>query len=149
MLIVYYSGVSEYTKRFVDKVGLPALRIPLEGSAPLLEVEEPFLLITPTYATSKRAVPPQVVKFLNHEGNRSLLRGVVGGGYKNFNSLYAAAAKIVSEKCSVPFLHSYELLGEERDVLAVRAAVAHLQALEEGRNLLPLESSPGGMKVPA
>ena len=29
--IVYFSSVSENTRRFVEKVGVPAIRIPLHG----------------------------------------------------------------------------------------------------------------------
>lgn len=44
--LVYFSSVSENTHRFVQKLGIPATRIPLHGR---IEVDEPYVLILPTY----------------------------------------------------------------------------------------------------
>ena len=44
--LVYFSSVSENTHRFVEKLGLPAIRIPLHGR---IEVDEPYVLVLPTY----------------------------------------------------------------------------------------------------
>lgn len=44
--LVYFSSVSENTHRFVEKLGLPATRIPLHGR---IEVDQPYVLILPTY----------------------------------------------------------------------------------------------------
>jgi protein involved in ribonucleotide reduction len=43
--LVYFSSVSENTHRFVAKVGVPAIRIPLHGR---IEVDEPYVLVLPT-----------------------------------------------------------------------------------------------------
>ena len=48
-LIVYFSSVSENTARFVQKLGLPAERIPLYPHEAPLQIEQPFILVTPTY----------------------------------------------------------------------------------------------------
>ena len=40
-MLVYFSSVSENTHRFVQKLGLPAARIPLHGR---IEVDEPNVL---------------------------------------------------------------------------------------------------------
>ena len=58
--LVYFSNVSENTGRFVEKLALPATRIPLhprrEG---MPQVTEPYVLITPTYgAANARARCP-------------------------------------------------------------------------------------------
>ena len=76
-LLVYFSSVSGNTARFVDKLGLPARRIPLHSgphsSEPPLRVDEPFVLVTPTYGggqgrgAEKGSVPKQVIRFLNDE----------------------------------------------------------------------------------
>ncbi|EUA90551.1 nrdI Flavodoxin like family protein [Mycobacterium ulcerans str. Harvey] len=47
--LVYFSSVSENTHRFVQKLGLPATRIPLHGR---IEVDEPYVLILPTYGAA-------------------------------------------------------------------------------------------------
>lgn len=118
MRIVYYSGTTEYTKKFVDKVQEDAIRIPIKYNGEAL-VEEPYVLITPSYLTTKRAVPPQVVKFLNNEENRQHIQGVIGTGNINFNKDYCIAAQIVSQKCNVPLLYRLEITGTPTDVQKV------------------------------
>ena len=51
--LVYFSSVSENTHRFVQKLGLPATRIPLHGR---IEVDQPYVLVLPTYGGG-RATP--------------------------------------------------------------------------------------------
>jgi len=48
-LLVFFSSVSGSTARFVKKLGLRARRIPLHSRADDLVVDEPFVLVTPTY----------------------------------------------------------------------------------------------------
>ena len=74
--LVYFSSASENTHRFVQKLGLPAQRIPLTSKDAALHVTEPYVLVVPTYGggNGAGAVPRQVVKFLNDEANRSLIR---------------------------------------------------------------------------
>ena len=48
MSLVYYSSVSGNTHRFVQKLGLPAERIPLRPAEPFLHVRDPFVLVVPT-----------------------------------------------------------------------------------------------------
>lgn len=122
MLIVYFSGKAGNTEKFVKKVGLPSLRIPSEGS---LEVNEPYILIVPSYGGGevKGSVPLPVIKFLNDENNRSHIKGVIGSGNTNFGEMYCYGAKIISEKCGVPLLYKFELLGTTKDVDCVRDGV--------------------------
>jgi protein involved in ribonucleotide reduction len=51
--LVYFSSVSENTHRFVQKLGIPATRIPLHGR---IEVDRPYVLVLPTYGGG-RATP--------------------------------------------------------------------------------------------
>lgn len=119
--IVYFSSVSENTKRFVDKLELPAQRIPLRAITPMILASEPFVLIVPTYGggTPSGAVPKQVIKFLNIEHNRSLIRGVISSGNTNFGPAYGLAGDIISSKCRVPMLYRFELMGTPDDVRVV------------------------------
>lgn len=118
MRLVYFSNISENTKRFVHKLDYPTepLRIPTRGSEELLMVDEPFILITPTYGSGvqTKVVPKQVVKFLNQ--HHPLIRGVIAGGNTNFGPHYALAGDIIAAKCKVPFLDKFELLGTPYDV---------------------------------
>ena len=127
--LVYFSSVSENTHRFVQKLGVPATRIPLHGH---LRVDEPYVLVLPTYGGGHIIPPPdaggyvpkQVIRFLNDEHNRSLIRGVIAAGNTNFGAEFGYAGTVVSRKCGVPFLYRFELMGTEDDVNAVRAGLA-------------------------
>jgi protein involved in ribonucleotide reduction len=130
--LVYFSSVSENTHRFVQKLGVPATRIPLHGR---IEVDEPYVLILPTYGGGRHNpniadiadggyVPKQVIAFLNNEHNRSLIRGVIAAGNNNFGAEFAYAGDVVSRKCGVPYLYRFELMGTADDVAAVRVGLA-------------------------
>ena len=127
--LVYFSSVSENTHRFVQKLGIPAMRIPLHGR---IEVDQPYVLVLPTYGGGRVTpnindggyVPKQVIAFLNNENNRSLIRGVIAAGNNNFGAEFAYAGNVVSCKCGVPYLYRFELMGTPDDVDAVRAGLA-------------------------
>ena len=126
--LVYFSSTSENTHRFMTKLGLPAQRIPLLPRDGHLRVTEPYVLVVPTYGggTEGGAVPRQVIKFLNDEENRALIRGVIAGGNTNFGETYCLAGKIISAKCKVPYLYGFELMGTREDVTRVREGLGHL-----------------------
>lgn len=121
--IVYFSNVSENTKRFVDKLGLKSVRIPIkwDDESPLV-VEKDFILVVPSYGggAEGRTVPKSVVKFLNIETNREYLVGVVGTGNTNFGAHYCKAAEIVATKTGVPLLYRVEITGTPEDVNQVK-----------------------------
>jgi protein involved in ribonucleotide reduction len=118
--IVYFSSRSENTRRFVEKLGLPAWRIPISGET--LEAISPYVLILPTYSGEggKGAVPKQVIRFLNDAANRSNLRGVIAAGNSNFGETFGLAGDIIARKCQVPYLYRFELLGTADDVANVK-----------------------------
>ena len=120
--LVYFSSVSGNTHRFVEKLGRPAQRIPLRAADGTLRVSEPYVLLLPTYGggPETRAVPKQVITFLNVEENRTQLRGVIAAGNTNFGEAYGIAGDIVARKCQVPFLYRFELFGTPDDVIAVQ-----------------------------
>ncbi len=126
--LVYFSSVSENTHRFVQRLGLPARRIPLTPGQGLLHVDEPYVLVVPTYGGGNEggAVPRQVVRFLNDTHNRSLLRGVIAAGNTNFGEAYCLAGTIIAAKCHVPYLYGFELLGTPEDVTRVREGLGQL-----------------------
>lgn len=122
--IVYFSNVSENTKRFVEKLDLDSnlIRIPVKWDSddPLL-VFGSYVLVTPTYGGGEFdvAVPKQVVKFLNIQQNRELIHGVIGTGNTNFGEHYCLAADIISAKTGAPVLARVEVLGTTDDVQQV------------------------------
>ncbi|MGI9823044.1 class Ib ribonucleoside-diphosphate reductase assembly flavoprotein NrdI [Agromyces sp. Marseille-Q5079] len=119
--LVYFSSVSGNTARFIEKLGRPADRIPLHAKDAPLRASEPFVLVLPTYGggDGNGAVPKQVIRFLNDEHNRSLIRGVVGAGNTNFGTGYCLAADIIAAKCHVPLMYRFEVFGTPDDVNAV------------------------------
>lgn len=121
-LIVYFSSATRNTERFVERLAMRTEKIPLRKSAPMLKVEEPYVLFAPTYAggDGSGAVPRQVIHFLNDLDNRALIRGVIASGNTNFGKYYAVAGDVIAAKCHVPLLYRYELLGTEEDVINVK-----------------------------
>lgn len=126
--LIYFSSVSGNTHRFIEKLGRPAARIPLHAKDAELVADEPYVLITPTYGggDGNGAVPKQVIRFLNNEHNRSLLRGVITAGNTNFGSAYALAGDIIAAKCHVPHLYRFEVFGTPEDVEAVNNGLEEL-----------------------
>ena len=127
MLVVYFSSATENTRRFVDKLQLPNVRIPLRANEPELVVDEPYVLVCPTYGggvsisgQQGKPVPIQVVKFLNNPHNRSLIRAVVAGGNSNFGSDFGKAGDVIAAKCNVPYVYRFELMGNDEDVATLR-----------------------------
>ncbi|MFT4231933.1 MAG: class Ib ribonucleoside-diphosphate reductase assembly flavoprotein NrdI [Leucobacter sp.] len=130
--LVYFSSVSGNTRRFVEKLGRPALRIPLRPRDEPLVVADPYVLLLPTYGggPETRAVPKQVIRFLNDERNRKQLRGVIAAGNTNFGEAYGIAGDIVARKCRVPFLYRFELFGTPDDVTAVQEGLEQFWSLQ-------------------
>lgn len=123
--IVYFSSISENTKRFIEKLAFPEEkieRIPLRRNEEPLVMDEDFVLITPTYGGGniKGAVPKQVIHFLNDERNRNHLKGVISSGNTNFGEAYCLAGDIIAAKCKVPHMYKFELLGTSRDITKVK-----------------------------
>ena len=117
--LVFFSSVSENTRRFVDRLDRPAVRIPLRPRVEgLIRLARPFVLVVPTYGGGERAgaVPKQVISFLNDPANRALIRGVITAGNTNFGEHYCLAGPVISVKCQVPELYRFELLGTQRDI---------------------------------
>lgn len=132
MDLVYYSSASGNTARFVAMLGRPALRIPVSPADPMPAPAGAYVMICPTYADGmgRGAVPKQVIRFLNDESRRALLRGVIGAGNRNFGATFALASRVIADKCRVPVLYRMELAGTETDVARVREGLDKLRGLE-------------------
>jgi protein involved in ribonucleotide reduction len=132
--LVFFSSVSENTRRFVDKLQMPAVRIPLRPRVEgMIRVSRPYVLIVPSYGGGDRdgAVPKQVIHFLNDSVNRSLIRGVITAGNTNFGEHYCISGPIISAKCQVPELYRFELLGTDLDVQRVREGLVEFWANQQ------------------
>ncbi len=107
--VVYFSSASNNSARFVEHcafegAGIHTARIPLRAADEALHIDEPFVLICPTYGGGEagKAVPVQVKRFLNDPANRQWIRGVIAAGNTNFGTAYAAAGPIIARKCPPP-----------------------------------------------
>ncbi len=132
MELIFYSSASGNTARFVAMLGQPAQRIPASPGDPMPVPSGPYVMICPTYADGqgRGAVPKQVIRFLNDESRRALLRGVIGAGNRSFGATFALASRVIADKCRVPVLYRMELAGTETDVARVREGLDKLRGLE-------------------
>lgn len=128
--VVYFSSASQNTARFIancrlEDEGIDVFRIPLRPKEPALKVHQPYILMVPTYGggSAKKAVMPQIKRFLNDPGNRAGIRGVIASGNTNFGDAFCMAGDIISRKCQVPFLYYFELMGTKEDEAKVRSGV--------------------------
>jgi protein involved in ribonucleotide reduction len=52
-----------------------------------------------------------------------LIRGVIASGNRNFGEAYGRAGDVISQKCDVPYLYRFELMGTQ-DIENVRKGVS-------------------------
>ena len=131
--IVYFSNYSGNTKRFVEKLDdNSAIRIPIDWDRDSLTVDQPYVLLVPTYGggEGRAAIPRQVRFFLNIKENRKLLRGVIGFGNTNFGEHFCKAADLISAKTGVPVIAKVEIFGTNDDVNKVKERLTLLYGQE-------------------
>jgi len=127
--VVYFSSVSENTKRFVDKLGVKTVRIPLKtDEAAEFVHDKDSVLVVPTYGGGNEGgtVPKQVIKFLNNPENRKHIKAVIAGGNTNFGDHFCRAGDVVAQKLGVPVLYRFEITGTPEDVNEVKERLARL-----------------------
>jgi protein involved in ribonucleotide reduction len=131
--VVYFSSVSENTKRFVDKLEAQTVRIPIrtEEAAEFVHHRD-SVLVLPTYGggNDNSTVPKQVIKFLNNPENRKHIKAVIAGGNTNFGSHFGKAGDIVADKLGVPVLYRFEITGTPEDVLEVKERLAQFWQIQ-------------------
>ena len=127
--LVYFSSVSENTKRFVEKVDPLAIRIPIKTEeAATFTHNRDSVLVVPTYGggNDNSTVPKQVIKFLNNPENRKHIKAVIAGGNTNFGAHICKAGDLVAQKLGVPVLYKFEITGTPEDVVEVKERLAKL-----------------------
>ncbi|MBO0440388.1 nrdI protein [Enterococcus sp. DIV0212c] len=122
MKIVYFS-VTGQTRRFIKKLDLAACEI--EPANPFFEINEPFVLVVPTY---DQEITEVVNDFLDYKNNREYLQGVAGGGNLNFAELYVYTAKDIARDYNVPMLFAFEFSGTNEDVESFKKVVNELES---------------------
>ena len=131
--VVYFSSVSENTKRFVDKLEAQSVRIPIrtEEAAEFVH-DRDSVLVVPTYGggNDNSTVPKQVIKFLNNPENRKHIKAVIAGVNTNFGSHFGKAGDIVADKLGVPVLYRFEITGTPEDVIEVKERLAQFWQIQ-------------------
>ncbi|MBO0424025.1 ribonucleotide reductase stimulatory protein [Enterococcus plantarum] len=122
MKIVYFS-VTGQTRRFIKKLDLAAYEI--EPANPFFEINEPFVLVVPTY---DQEITEVVNDFLDYKSNRENLQGVAGGGNLNFAELFVYTAKDIARDYNVPMLFAFEFSGTNEDVESFKKVVNELES---------------------
>ena len=122
MKLVYFT-VTGQTRRFIKKLDLPAYEI--EPANPFFEINEPFILVVPTYDLDITEI---VNDFLDYKSNRENLTGVAGGGNRNFAELFVYTAKDIARDYHVPMLFAFEFSGTNEDVESFKKVVNQLES---------------------
>ena len=131
--VVYFSSVSENTKRFVDKLEAQSVRIPIRtDEAAEFVHDRDSVLVLPTYGggNDNSTVPKQVIKFLNNPDNRKHIKAVIAGGNTNFGSHFGKAGDIVADKLGVPVLYRFGITGTPEDVIEVKERLAQFWQIQ-------------------
>ncbi len=122
MKIVYITLTGQ-TRKFVNKLDMETIELsPID---PFIEINEPFIIVAPTYEKEATEI---LWEFLDTGENRRYFKGVAGGGNRNFNELFVFTAKDLAEDYDVPMLHAFEFQGSPRDVEALKEKI---DAIEE------------------
>ena len=113
MKIVYITLTGQ-TRKFVNKLDMEAIELsPID---PFIEVNEPFIIVAPTYEKEATEI---LWEFLDTGENKRYFQGVAGGGNRNFNELFVFTAKDLARDYDVPLLHAFEFQGSPNDVKAL------------------------------
>lgn len=114
MKIVYITLTGQ-TRKFVNKLDMEAIELsPID---PFIEVNEPFIIVAPTYEKEATEI---LWEFLDTGENKRYFQGVAGGGNRNFNELFVFTAKDLARDYDVPLLHAFEFQGSPKDVKALK-----------------------------
>ncbi|KRL85144.1 class Ib ribonucleoside-diphosphate reductase assembly flavoprotein NrdI [Ligilactobacillus apodemi] len=124
MKIVYFS-VTGQTRRFIKKLGAEFSAYEIDPVDPFFELNEPFVLIIPTYEDE---ITYPVIEFLKFKNNAAFFKGIVGTGNRNFAELFIFTAKNISKKFNVPLIYSFEFNGTPKDVQNFKEAVNKLES---------------------
>ena len=122
MKLVFFSLTGQ-TRRFVKKIGLPAYEI--DAMNPFYELNEPYILIVPTY---DKEVTEVVSDFIEFKSNRDNILGVAGGGNRNFADLFIFTAKDMAKEYNIPLIFSFEFSGTHEDVENFKKVVSEIES---------------------
>ncbi|MBD3861391.1 class Ib ribonucleoside-diphosphate reductase assembly flavoprotein NrdI [Bacillus sp. 28A-2] len=108
-MIVYFYSLTGNVRRFIAKTGLGGQAREIKTSE---VVEEPFVLVTPTYDFGQP--PATVSEWLKDNGD--LMVSVAASGNRAWGDGFGAAADVIATLYGVPVVGKFELAGTEEDV---------------------------------
>lgn len=120
MKLVYLS-LTGNVKNFVSRVGMDSVE--LNYSNPLTEVNEEYIVITPSYDDE---ITDIISDFVDYKNNINHLIGFVGSGNKNWEKSYVYNAKDLSKKYNKPMIFDFELSGTDKDITDFKKEVDKL-----------------------
>ncbi|WP_353854772.1 class Ib ribonucleoside-diphosphate reductase assembly flavoprotein NrdI [Bacillus sp. Bos-x628] len=106
---VYFYSLTGNVRRFIAKSGLGAQSHEIKAGE---VVEEPFVLVTPTYDFGQP--PATVSEWLKDNGD--LLVGVAASGNRAWGDNFGVAADVIADAYDVPVIAKFELAGTDEDV---------------------------------
>ena len=118
---VVFMSLTGQTRKFVNKLGFETME--LTAGNPFQKMEEPFIIVTPTY---DKEVTDILTDFIETDQNRAYFKGVAGGGNLNFGKLFGFTAKDLANDYSVPLLHLFEFQGNEKEIQILKEKVTEL-----------------------
>lgn len=118
---VVYISITGQTRKFVKKLNMDSLEITLDNA--FQHINEPYVVVVPTYEFEATSI---INDFIETGVNVQYLKGVAGGGNRNFNTLFCFTAKDLCAKYDVPLLHMFEFQGSDYDVEVFKKKVEEL-----------------------
>lgn len=99
--------------------------IELDYNNPLSEVNEEYILITPSYDDE---ITDVVSEFIDYKNNINYLIGFVGSGNKNWEKSYVYNAKDLSKKYNKPLIFDFEISGTDNDIIDFKKEVDKIES---------------------
>ena len=116
MIVVYFT-LTGNTEMFAKKLKAKTLKITKEDRE--LRINEPYLLLVPTYEPDVTKTP-----FMFARNNTENLVGIVGSGNRNFGAdMFCYSATDLSKELNKPVVHMYEFQGSINDVNKINEIV--------------------------
>lgn len=122
---IAFLSLSGNVRDFVERVGMESVEI--NYSNPFASIDEPYIVIAPSY---DEEVTEVISQFVEHENNQQHLVGFVGSGNLNFDNSYCFCAVDLSKKFAKPLIMKFELSGTEHDVLKFKEEVEKIGITE-------------------
>lgn len=124
MKLVFFSLTGQ-TRRFIKKLDLSTPAHEIDPNNPFHELNEPYILIVPTYDAEVTEV---VNDFIEYKSNQDNLLAVAGGGNRNFADLFIFTAKDIAKDYDVPLVFSFEFNGTPEDVENFKKVVSEIES---------------------